>query len=33
MKKQQEVLEQTIKEWMGEEAQIDDILFFGIKFV
>lgn len=33
MEDQKRILEQTIMSWKGERAQIDDILFFGIKFV
>ena len=28
---QKDLLETTLKEWMGEEAQVDDILIFGAK--
>ena len=31
MKKQKEMLEQNLKEWMGQSPQIDDILVMGIK--
>ncbi|MCP4312546.1 MAG: SpoIIE family protein phosphatase [Bacteroidetes bacterium] len=33
MVQQKKVLEQTMKSWMGDESQIDDILVFGVKFV
>lgn len=33
MEDQKRILEQTIMSWKGDRAQIDDILFFGIKFV
>ena len=31
MKKQKELLEQNLKDWMGESPQIDDILVMGIR--
>lgn len=31
MKKQKEVLDQNLKDWMGESPQIDDILVMGIR--
>lgn len=33
MEDQKRILEQTIMSWKGDRPQIDDILFFGIKFV
>jgi len=33
MEDQKKELERTIVSWKGDESQIDDILFFGIKFV
>ena len=33
MEDQKKELEQTIISWKGDEFQVDDILFFGIKFV
>lgn len=31
LKKQQEILEQTIEDWMGDQKQIDDIIVFGAR--
>ena len=31
MKKQKEILEDNLKEWMGQTPQIDDILVMGIR--
>jgi len=33
MDQQREILEKAIKDWKGNEEQVDDILVFGIKFV
>lgn len=33
LEKQKETLETVIKDWKGNEEQVDDILVFGIKFV
>lgn len=33
MEDQKKILERTIMSWQGDRPQIDDILFFGIKFV
>lgn len=33
MDQQKDILEKDIKEWKGNEEQVDDILVFGIKFV
>lgn len=32
MEEQRKILEKTICDWMGDEAQVDDILIFGIRF-
>jgi len=32
MNEQKEILEKTLKDWMGEEEQVDDILVMGIRF-
>jgi serine phosphatase RsbU (regulator of sigma subunit) len=31
MKRQKEILEERLKEWMGQTPQIDDILVMGIR--
>jgi len=32
MEKQQELLEKELKEWMGDNEQVDDILVMGIRY-
>lgn len=31
MKEQSEILDTTLKDWQGEEDQIDDILVMGVR--